>query len=99
MTDLRICAFCRTRIPKSIIDQHLLIVHGYSDPQPGREWKCVDPKCHCDKEHKSMTWAEPHAEAGKTLEEQIRDIWHGCAEEEGVRRLAALARSTPPPRE
>ena len=46
MTDLlgnelvHICAFCRTRIPKSIIDQHLLIVHGYSDPQPGRECAC-----------------------------------------------------------
>ena len=71
----------------------------YQRNQPGRECDerlgfAICLTCKAKLEH-----PKTQAEAGKTLEEQIRDIWNGCAEEEGVRRLAALARSTPPPRE
>jgi hypothetical protein len=32
LIDVQVCAFCKTKIPATIIDQHLLVVHGYSSP-------------------------------------------------------------------
>lgn len=31
MSNLTTCGFCKVQLPQSIIDQHLLIVHGYGE--------------------------------------------------------------------
>lgn len=82
---VNICAYCNATIPASVIIQHLLIVHGYSEPAPQQECECQTPKlkahqpceCACHKfaivHHVSGACkCQPQSEAVEEKIERIR---------------------------